>query len=141
LINDFKDLLLREKPYIVSDAADWNTVTQRFDSKCVVQTCAGNTGARSAGTVTTGIASGNGAGALVAFVGGTTSTKSQWGAGSIPGAFTICSVTRYSGATKQRILSAWQNPAGDLNWLHGHWGARAGSKFYGVDSHVNLHLA
>jgi len=55
-INEFADLLLREIPLIVSDAADWNTETQRFDSKCGVQTCAGNTGARSAGTVTTGLA-------------------------------------------------------------------------------------
>jgi len=32
-VHDFSDLLLRETPYIVSDAADWNTETQRFDSE------------------------------------------------------------------------------------------------------------
>ena len=69
-----------------------------------MQTCAGNTGARSAGTVTTGTVAGNGAATPVAFVGGTTSTRTlQWGAISIANAFTICSVTRYSGATKRKI--------------------------------------
>ena len=140
-IDELKDLLLREKPFIVSDAADWNTETQRFDSKCGVQTCAGNTGAQSAGTVTTGIASGNGASAPVTFVGGTTSTKMQWGAGSIPNKFTICSVTRYSGSSKGRILTCAANPSGDSNWLHGHWSGQAGSLNYGSNSYsFSIHV-
>ena len=71
-----------------------------------MQTCAGNTGAKTAAIVTKDTIAGNCAAALVALVGGTTSTKMQWGANSIPSAFTICSVTRYSGLTKQRILGS-----------------------------------
>jgi len=137
-INDISGLLLREKPYIVSDAADWNTVTQRFDSKCGMQTCAGNTGARNAGIVTTGTIAGHGAGAPVFFVGGTVDTQMQWGAGSIPADFTICSVTRYSGPRKVILLTCDHNPAGNADWYHGHFLGRAGSNYYGSDYHKNL---
>jgi len=135
------NMLLRQKPFIVSDAVDWNVATQRFDSKCGVTTCTGNTGAREAGNVVTGTETGNGAGGQVAFVSGDTATRMQWGWGSIPVAFTICSVTRYSASTRQRILSCFRNPAGDLNWLHGHWDARAGSNHYNGDFHSNLRFS
>ena len=107
-------MLLRQKPYIVSDAADWNVATSRFDSQCGVTTCTGNTGTREAGNVVTGTETGNGAGGQVAFVSGDTATRLQWGGGSIPAAFTICSVTRYSGSTRQRILGCIGNPAGNF---------------------------
>jgi len=97
-------MLLRQKPHIVSDAADWNVATQRFDSKCGVTTCTGSTGAREAGIVVAGTETGNGAGGDVAFVSGDIATRMQWGGGSIPAAFTICSVSRYSGSSRGRIL-------------------------------------
>ena len=129
-------VLARNVPFITSLATDWNAVTQKFDSKCAGQTCVGKTGAWESGTVTTGTLDGHGAGGSVAFVGGTTATKMQWGAGSIPTTFTVCSVTRYSGSNRQRILSAMGNLAGNLNWLNGHWQstsgniAHAGSAYY-----------
>ena len=124
-------LLKRNVPFITSLATDWNELTQKFDSKCAGQTCAGNTGGMSAGTVTTGTVDGHGAGASVTFVGGTTQTRMQWGANSIPAIFTICSVTRYSGEVKERILSANGNPEGSLNWMHGHGhSSAAGAIFY-----------
>ena len=98
-------MLLGQKPHIVSDTVDWNVATQRFDSKCGVTTCTGNTGAMVAGNVASGTETDNGAAGQVPFVGGNTATRMQWGGGSIPAAFTICSVTRYSGSTRQRILS------------------------------------
>jgi hypothetical protein len=64
-------------------------------------------------------------------VGGTTSTKILWGDLSIPSTFTICSITRYSGAAKQRILACTNR-----NWLHGHHTGRAGATFY--DKDINL---
>ena len=39
--------------------------------------------------------------------------------------FTICSVTRYAGGQRKRILQADQ-----ANWLHGHWGGSSGVAFY-----------
>jgi len=134
-------MLLRQKPNIVSDAVDWNVATQRFDRKCGVTTCTGNTGAMVGGNVASGTEMGNGAAGQVAFVGGNTTTRMQWGGGSIPAAFTICSVTRYSGSTRQRILGCLGNPAGNLNWIHGHWNAKAGSNFYNGDFHSNLQFS
>ena len=41
--------------------------------------------------------------------------------------FTICSVSRYvEGGAMERILTG-----GGENWLHGHWGGRAGRGYYG----------
>ena len=39
--------------------------------------------------------------------------------------FTVCSVTRYTGGAKGRILNG-----GPKNWLHGHWADNAGVAFY-----------
>lgn len=39
--------------------------------------------------------------------------------------FTICSGTRYSGGHHERILTG-----SDVNWLHGHWGGRAGIAYF-----------
>jgi len=91
-----EDLLQRNLPYFTSLAKDWNSETQRFDSLCAGQKCAGNTGAKSDGTVTSGIVNGHGAGVPVAFIGGDGFAKMQWGANSIPSSYTVCSVTRYS---------------------------------------------
>ena len=114
----------------MSDAKDWNTTVQRFDSTCGNQTCQGNTGALEPGVVATGTLQNNGARIPVAFVGGNTASRMQWGPGSIPAAFTICSVTRYSGGTRGRILNANGNMAGSRNWLHGHHAGKTGVNFY-----------
>ena len=54
---------------------------------------------------------------------GTTSSVIDFGA-VIQSEFTVCSVTRYTGGAKERILN------GDANWVHGHWGGRAGVAYY-----------
>ena len=46
---------------------------------------------------------------------GTTSSVIAFGA-VIKSEFTVCSVTRYTGGTKGKILQ------GSTNWLHGHYG-------------------
>jgi len=84
---------------------------------------------------------GNGAVMSVAFVAGNTGTRIQWGAGSIPAQFTVCSVTRYSGTARGRILNAFINPSGNLNWLHGHHGNNAGVNYYDGWFHVNSPLS
>ena len=55
---------------------------------------------------------------------GTTATRLSFGS-VIASMFTICSTTRYSGASRKRILQ------GSSNWLHGHWNGRAGVAWYG----------
>jgi len=136
-IDEFTDLLLRQKPYIVSDAADWNAQTKRFDSKCGVQTCAGNTGSLTTGEVTSGMIAGNGARVPIAFVGGDTNSELDWGVGGIPNTFTVCSITRYSGTNKNRVLtgysSATSNKFGVIDWLQGHVYGMTGV-FYSTDT-------
>lgn len=77
------------------------------------------------GTVTVHNESGNGANAPVVSVRGTTGTKVYFPDGSIPEKFTICSVTRYSGTSKLRILQGARS-----NWLHGHWSGKVGVAYY-----------
>ena len=61
------------------------------------------------------MAGGNGAAGAVAALEGNTSQSIDFGP-VIAGAFTICSVTRYSGLhNRQRILQGL-----GANWLHGH---------------------
>ena len=38
-------------------------------------------------------------------------------------------------------MNSMGNAAGNLNWLHGHWGARAGSNHYNGDFHQNIHFS
>jgi hypothetical protein len=97
----------------------------------------GRVGQVTASLVSVGTVAGNGAGAGISipYVGGTTSTKVNWGSASIPSTFTICSITRYSGAAKQRILGCTNK-----SWLHGHFGLDekyAGATFYGTDISLN----
>ena len=56
------------------------------------------------------------------FVKGSTLSKISFG--TIKGSGTFCSKTRYTGATKGRILN------GDVNWLHGHYNGIAGVAHY-----------
>jgi len=57
---------------------------------------------------------------------GTTSSQIAFGA-VIKSAFTVCSVTRYTGGAMERILNG-----GGANWLHGHHFHKAGVAYYGV---------
>ena len=68
--------------------------------------------------------SGNGATAKVVALRGTTSSKVSFGR-VIASPFTICSVTRYAGSSKHRILDGKQS-----NWLHGHHHLKRGVAYY-----------
>ena len=68
--------------------------------------------------------SGHGAAASVAALQGTTASVVSFGS-IIKSSFTICSVTRYTGGIKWRILNG-----GGQNWLHGHGGEKAGVAYY-----------
>jgi hypothetical protein len=81
--------------------------------------------------ISTGIVSGNGAAAPLPFVGGTTLAKMNWGELSVPVEFTMCSVTRYTGGEKERILSCFESNPPATNFVHGHLNGIAGSTLYG----------
>ena len=70
---------------------------------------------------------GYGATTGVRYLTGGTSSTVTWPTGSIPSAFTICSVTRYVvGGKRKRILAAT-----DIDWYHGHHDSKRGVAFYG----------
>ena len=75
-------------------------------------------------TITKGVGSGNGATASIAYISGDISSNLTWPVGSIPDAFTICSITRCTG-TNARVLCGKTG-----NWLHGHWGGFKNTAYY-----------
>jgi len=81
--------------------------------------------------VATAAASGDGAANAVTFISGTTATKLLWPENSIPSTFTICSVTRYTEESGNRILNCQSSPSQSVNWLHGHYHSARGVAYYG----------
>ena len=73
------------------------------------------------------VAAGYGADRPVTYIKGNHNSSFRFGqAGEVlKPTFTICSVTRYAGGQRKRILQADQ-----ANWLHGHWGGSSGVAFY-----------
>jgi len=82
-------------------------------------------------SVAVGAVAGHGASVPVSFVDGGRYVKVQWGVMSVPVAFTIYSVTRYTRELNKRILSCGSNPLGDANFVHGHTSGNAGVTLYG----------
>ena len=85
---------------------------------------------RQAGTVATATASGDGAANAVAHITGTTATDLLWPEDSIPTIVTVCSVTRYTGGARGRILHCLDSPTQSINWLQGHHNAFRGHVYY-----------
>ena len=119
--------------YLAATADSWNSSAQSF------QDLSGNgrVGRLTAGSVSVETVAGHGAGTGISipYVGGSPSTKILWGSLSVPSTFTICSISRFSGAAKQRILVC-----ANRDWLHGHFGwggVRAGATFYDEDININ----
>ena len=74
--------------------------------------------ATTSGVISSYNSSGNGATIAVQYLEGDISSKVVWPIGSIPSAFTICSVTRYvTDGNMGRILAGKS-----IDWLHGHDG-------------------
>ena len=85
----------------------------------------GNTATLSGSGLAESRSVGHGATSEVLALSGTTSSRISFGA-VIPSAFTVCSVTRYTGGAKRRILMG----GGGTNWLHGHFNGWAGVAYY-----------
>ena len=77
-----------------------------------------------AGTVETVTTTGNGAKCSVRMVTGATTTSYTFG-DILTDHYTICSMTRYTGSHKWRILNGAKT-----NWIHGHWNGKAGVAHY-----------
>lgn len=75
--------------------------------------------------ISLGNASGNGSTASIPYLYGTTTSKMDWSAGSIPSTFTICVVEKYNGTNNNRIV---QSSAG--NWILGYWNGYAGMGYF-----------
>ena len=89
---------------------------------------------RQEGTLSLEKSAGHGAANRVTYIRGNTDTKMLWPADSIPdGDFTVCSVTRYTGRARGKILTCKNSPAKSQNWFHGHWSRRGGCtvEFFG----------
>lgn len=69
--------------------------------------------------------SGYGASVSIPYIYGSTTSIVNWPDGSIPINFTVCSITRYTGSSKARILTSRNG-----NWLHGHWYNHRGVTYY-----------
>jgi hypothetical protein len=119
------NILSLNPAYLIASAESWDSSQNRF----MDPSGNGRVGTLQAGAVSIGSVTGNGATWPVPYVGGTTGTQISWGAASIPSTFTICSITRYSGAVKDTILRCKDGK--DDNWIHGHWNSYAGATHYG----------
>jgi hypothetical protein len=99
--NPLADILNLYPAYLMASAESWDSSQQRF----MDLSGNGRVGTLQAGAVSVGSVTGNGAGWTLPYVGGTTGTQISWGAASIPSTFTICSITRYSGAMTGGLLN------------------------------------
>jgi hypothetical protein len=119
-IDRFQALVAEKAPWGLYDAAHWSAAEATLseasqNGKTVI----------SEGTIKHGSGVGHGAKGNVSFILGGTTSKLFWPDGSIPWTFTICSITRYTGGSNQRVLQASQG-----NWFHGHWNHEVGVACY-----------
>lgn len=119
-IDRFQALIGNKAPWGLYDAAHWSAADGKLRE-------AGGNGrdAVSEGSVTRGSGVGHGARGNVSFISGSTSSRIYWPEGSIPPSFTLCTITRYTGGVKRRLLQAAHG-----NWFHGHWIGAAGTVYY-----------
>jgi len=76
------------------------------------------------GQVTTETGEGHGAKKPVTYISGGSGDKLSFG-NVLPGTFSICSISRYTGSNQKRILTSSTS-----NWLHGHWNKQSGVAHY-----------
>lgn len=116
---NFTTLFKNNPPWGVYLAEDWRGTTL-FDIS------GNNRHATTAGNIYSSNLSGNGATAPITYLSGDSNATITWTAGSIPTNFTILGLTRYTGTTRNRILT---DDAGFF--IHGHWSSSRGVCYYG----------
>ncbi len=110
---------------LLATKSPWGIYTATSLSGGILYEMRGNGRDAAATSVLSSSGSGYGASVSIPYIYGSTTSTIVWPSGSIPTSFTICSLTRYTGGTRGRILSS---PNG--NWLHGHWAGNRGNAFY-----------
>ena len=92
---------------------------------------------KSAGAISLKTDAGNGAGGTVAYLTAGTDGSIVFGEGSIPLEFTICSLSRYAGNAKDKIIAkvdvkgdCMTNDIGAECWVHGHVESKVGVAYY-----------
>ena len=118
---DISNFFASKVPFAVYFAED-------FSGSTLPNYIANGRDATTTGTITKTTASGNGATGAITYLTGTASSTISFATGSIPSTFTILSLTRYNGGTRQRILTS--KTVG--NWFHGHWNSRKAAVQYEV---------
>ena len=119
-VTAFQALLALKVPWGQYSAANWSGNT--------LSDLTGHGHYATTSGVTSGTTSGNGATGVIRALNGTITSTILWPAGSIPAAYTICSITSYtnSATNQQRILCSSSN-----NWLHGHHANKRGCAYNG----------
>jgi len=121
--NDFITLINTKSPWGVYSATEYSNVTN------LLYEIRGNgRNATVSGSLTPGSATGNGATGAIKFLNGTTTQTITWPSGSIPTAFTMAFITRYTNASANqgRILG---NSSSNPNTIIGHHGNKRGVSF------------
>jgi hypothetical protein len=77
------------------------------------------------GTIQVGSSTGYGASVPQTYIYGDVNTKVLFPEGSIPGHFTLCTMSRYNGPTKGRIITSF-----NANFVHGQWWYTRGQVYY-----------
>ncbi len=114
-------LLQAKPPWARYHAVNWDATNR------VLKDSSGNNRSSVLAVGTLAYASASGSGAQVAqqYIHGGPTSSIRLPLGSVPSAFTICSMTRYTGTAKGRIINAFGG-----NFAHGHDGG-AGVAYYG----------
>ena len=82
------------------------------------------------GNITKNISSGNGAVGNISSILGTINTTIEFPNNSIPEKFTICSITRYTGAVNNKRILTAKNATPTNDWIHGHKSGQKGVVYY-----------
>ena len=114
--------------YLSTTADDYDAGQTRFEDT----SGNGRHGDLKQGTVSFGRSAGKGASNEISYMTGNSNARIHWPSSSVPSSFTICSVTRYTGAARERILQG--RPSSTSNWIHGHWAGWPGTALYSTSS-------
>ena len=117
------NLFITTPPYVRYSAEKWDAIQNKL-----LDTSGFNRDSTSVrGTITASSASGNGASVAIPFIYGDAVSGITFPSGSVPTNFTLCTITKYNGTFKGRIMDG-----ANANWLHGHYQAKRGIVYYGA---------
>ena len=126
LRSQFQTLITNKPPVGVYSAKTWNSLAQQIPDLMNTIGPARTSGV-SLSTIT-----GNGASVSILALTGTTTSQIIFPDGSIPGIFTMASLTRYNGDARYRILTS-----SNINLIHGHHSQTTAGGFHYSNLNAN----